>query len=922
MLLVLFLIREKIPVIMMGETGCGKTSLIIKLNQLLNDGETKIKKLDIHFETSNETIVSFIKEVKEYSEKNKNEDIWVFLDEINACNCLGLISELICKHSCNGETLPENMVFIAACNPFRKQEDKEKDGLKFENTENSSSYSNLVYKVNQLPDSLLNYVINFGSLSDQKDDEEKYIENIIKESIEKKYLEEKERSNNSTINKIISLFINWFSRGNDIIKRDIDINDLDKNKKAEYENLLKVAKNSVIEAHYFMRDNYGKSSVSLREIRRFTLLYEFFNNYLLIKKNSEEKNTNQIFAFISNIFYYKLDKYTDYKIYQYSIILSIYLVYYIKIKKKEEKKKFEEIMDKILRTEFNESFLEIPIREKEYIINNISLPENIAKNEDLLTNIFVLFVCINAKIPLFIVGKPGRSKSLSFELILKSMRGEDSDYALFKNLPKLKTYLYQGSPSSTALGIQNTFNKARLRIKPNENIISSVSIDELGIIEHLPNNPLKLMHSELEYDLHDENEKIAFVGISNYELDSSNMNRGIFLSIGEPDEEDLIKTSLTIAESVNKSLSFQYKDKINYLSRIYYKYINWLHNFHDKNKKDFHGARDFYNLIKIYVKNLSKKLDDSEKNLNVCIINSIERNLAGAKFDVESNLEPKTSLQKALSLYDNKNVSEVPEKYNFIDRIKENLEEIDNRYLLLFVNSPSQEYLIYTLLNKLFPKKEIINYIGSELVDDEISEEYIFKVINKIRIQIGRNVILILQNLESIYPSFYNLFNQNFRYVGKKKYTCISIGNSNNPFSFVNDFFKCVVIINEKRTIIEQPAFLNRFEKHNFDYEYLLNQEEIEISKNIMALRENFENENFKKDNNKLCYDINKLFINFNKEEIQGIIYHLKNNKKKSMEEIKDFIFQKISMVLSQDIILLINYSKYKMKEGYDKINK
>ena len=42
MLLILLRIRENVPVIMMGETGCGKTSLIRKLYELMNDGEDNI----------------------------------------------------------------------------------------------------------------------------------------------------------------------------------------------------------------------------------------------------------------------------------------------------------------------------------------------------------------------------------------------------------------------------------------------------------------------------------------------------------------------------------------------------------------------------------------------------------------------------------------------------------------------------------------------------------------------------------------------------------------------------------------------------------------------------------------------------------------------------------------------------------------
>jgi len=48
MVLILLKIRAKNPVIMMGETGCGKTLLIRKLSEMLNDGECKMKILNIH----------------------------------------------------------------------------------------------------------------------------------------------------------------------------------------------------------------------------------------------------------------------------------------------------------------------------------------------------------------------------------------------------------------------------------------------------------------------------------------------------------------------------------------------------------------------------------------------------------------------------------------------------------------------------------------------------------------------------------------------------------------------------------------------------------------------------------------------------------------------------------------------------------
>ena len=48
MVLIINRIVANIPVILMGETGCGKTSLIKKLNLLLNNDESNLEFIDIH----------------------------------------------------------------------------------------------------------------------------------------------------------------------------------------------------------------------------------------------------------------------------------------------------------------------------------------------------------------------------------------------------------------------------------------------------------------------------------------------------------------------------------------------------------------------------------------------------------------------------------------------------------------------------------------------------------------------------------------------------------------------------------------------------------------------------------------------------------------------------------------------------------
>ncbi len=66
--------------------------------------------------------------------------------------------------------------------------------------------------------------------------------------------------------------------------------------------------------------------------------------------------------------------------------------------------------------------------------------------------------------------------------------------------------------------------------------------DEIGLAELSKYNPLKVLHNLLEL----ENRSIAFIGISNWRLDASKMNRALYLARPDPDEDDLKETALSI----------------------------------------------------------------------------------------------------------------------------------------------------------------------------------------------------------------------------------------------------------------------------------------------------------------------------------------------------------------------------------------
>ena len=114
------LINADIPVILMGEAGCGKTLSIIKLNQILNNGEILVEKINIHPGITDEYINQKIKQLNEKAKKQKNE-LWIFFDEINTCLSMSLLTEIFINKTFNGEKLNDNIRLIGACNPYKKK---------------------------------------------------------------------------------------------------------------------------------------------------------------------------------------------------------------------------------------------------------------------------------------------------------------------------------------------------------------------------------------------------------------------------------------------------------------------------------------------------------------------------------------------------------------------------------------------------------------------------------------------------------------------------------------------------------------------------------------------------------------------------------------------------------------------------------
>ena len=745
MILIILRVRVNIPVIIMGETGCGKTSLV---RYLANTCGVQFCTFNVHAGRSEEDIIKFIEE----KEINITEQMWIFLDEINTCDHLGLISDIMCHHSLLGRPLSKKLVFLAACNPYKKRpaEHIETAGLEGKNI--TDEYSKLVYRVHPLPEAMTDYVWDYGSLAPK--DERDYIKRMVK------------------------------------------------GLPAQYDDMLV---DLLTASQDFIRNaEKNPFCVSLRDVHRCIRLIGWFQD--MMKKRQELFGMN--YGYSSDFQNYLMsEEYNDDPMIK-SIVLSLAHCYFSRLQTSELRKNYRHQMITVFwRNEIMmtcdgnmDTFASIVHMEEEDYLNRMELPSDIAKNAALRENVFVMLVCILNRIPIFVVGKPGCSKSLSIQLIRSNLRGQDSQDPLFKQLPQLYVVSYQGSESSTSAGIIKVFEKAQKYTSSNKDILPVVLLDEVGLAENSKYNPLKVLHSLLE-PAKGEQSDVAVVGISNWSLDAAKMNRAIHLSRPEPTVEDLYETGKSLhyadSEDNNERLG---KNELRCLAEAYFEYKA------NASQANFHGLRDYYSLIK------SLKGCKNFQQVNL----SLQRNFGGLPGEV-TNIQ-KIFLDKLQKIM----ISSTQDIIPVTKLIEENLTDRLARHLMLITSGDSAIGILKQTLDQL--GKETITIYGSHFEED-LSEDYNYRILSRIILCMERDCILILRDLQRIYGSLYDMLNQNYAVVGNRKNCRVALGAYSNPMCQVNDGFRCIVLIDQHKVHDTDRPFLNRFEKQVLRFSDVLTEE-------------------------------------------------------------------------------------------------
>ena len=516
-------------------------------------------------------------------------------------------------------------------------------------------------------------------------------------------------------------------------------------------------------------------------------------------------------------------------------------------------------------------------------------------------------MCLLNKIPIFLVGKPGCSKSLSMQVIRSNLRGKDSKDAFFKCLPQLYCVSFQGSESSTSDGIIKVFEKATRYQETNnaEEVLSVVILDEIGLAEISRFNPLKVLHSLLEPDGRPQPD-VAVVGISNWALDASKMNRAIHLSRPDMDEEELYQTGVSISESfieskqsVTHSMFATHQtpalsEKATYvlkdIAASYLKYVDKL------TFKNFHGLRDYYSLVKFISRGFLEEgvsMDVAEKD--AIVFEGLQRNFGGLP------AESATLLNMFQIQANNTDL----EATNVMKLMKENIDDQLARHLMCITSGDSALGLVERLLAEM-NRDEKVMIFGSQFEEDQTAD-YNYRILSRIILCMEQGFVLILKDLENIYGSLYDMLNQNYTVIGKKKHCRVALGHYSNPICHVHDRFRCIVLVDESKVDYSDPPFLNRFEKQYLRFTDTVNKEEARLIEELHCWTEQF---SAVKGGN---FDQNDCFPIYSQDMIPSLV--IKTSRASSERDVQEEIFEickrELLHIVQSDAVFRLENNKH-----------
>ena len=550
-------------------TPCHHAKVLLRLtSQLLGAG--KLNEHSVHAGTTVSEIFAALNEAEASAQTGERLMVILFWDELNTCPHQPLFKQIIVDrfNPSTGRPIHRAVRFVAACNPWRYSPCQAMSAGFKSPPLAEDRLAGLAYRVHPLPESLFGHLSSFGQLDSET--EAQYVEKMA--------------AQDATV---------------------LDADDQLLKPPETSRNMCKLVARCVQVMHAFLREKLTLTA-SLRDPNRLLRLWAF------IRWEGVQRSSN-----FSGLAAEKRDLQ--------ALILAIHLSYELRLPNLEARKELVAVLladsqlgdcllrhfpDQIYDEQSRLDVWQTVVRDEEdYWLNAINVPDNIAKIRALRENVHAALMCSMTRTPIFILGKPGCSKSLTVSLLVSALTDPYSDE--LKHLASFSVQPYQGSRQSTSSSLLQVFDRAlqqqeKLRkLKRRTRPLALVLLDEVGLAEQSPHNPLKVLHSRLEPRRVEQ--AVAVIAISNWELDRSKMSRGLILSCPPASESDLLEIALAIIRAYlahDTQIRRQLEGSLEHIAKAFMRILE------TQQPSDFHGLRDWYGMCS-YAARLLLAADDA-----------------------------------------------------------------------------------------------------------------------------------------------------------------------------------------------------------------------------------------------------------------------------------------------------------------------
>ncbi|XP_065839047.1 uncharacterized protein [Oscarella lobularis] len=711
-------------------------------------------KLSVHAALTPEDVKSFMKDKIALARKilshhspvenspNAVPSVVIFFDEINTSSCMGLFKEILIDGTMEGDDLPPNLFIAAASNPHRSSSVVIRSNWEEEDWVLGNYY------VRPLPPTLEFLRWDYGALEPHQ--ENAYIEQIL------------------------------------AMKRDLNslalVRDILTDRISEAQNLIREFAKEQLESNFSISEAAirAKSCVSQRDIQRVFTFFDFFMKYPSFSPASFQDAEHALWVSLGIVYYLRLDgKYRE---------------------------RFSKWMNECSAGSMSPVFLSTFEKEIDFCVSHMHLPSGVAKTKALKENLFAIVVCTLCRVPLIIVGAPGSSKTLSFNLAAANLKEAESPSELFRSFPALDVHHYQCSRRSTSREIEKIFQRAITRQKNHEKsrlpVNCVVFMDEAGLPEE-SHESLKALHYYLD------SPAVSFVAITNNVLDAAKSNRAVNLFRPKMDLDELqtlasgclddqSSLALTVNKFCDRYLKLMEKDEF----------------------KNFFGLRDFIHFIRYIRRHRNSVVGTEQRSMSQLVLRALERNFNGIPkslfIDLANSFLSALDRPKSLTELEMRNVAQIL-KDSLNDTMEANQTlggeggDAEVRYKLIIDASEDDSMTRLLFQHGVLEKGPTRVFSCNDFPgDNDLQKVHVISSIRHAALE-GRTVIL--SQTDDINESFYDLFNQRFRRIADRYYANIAIGSHSKPCR-VDPSFRCIVHVRQSELENTPPPFLNRFEKY------------------------------------------------------------------------------------------------------------